>query len=494
MQSADIPESRIAAQPGQSRHWPPALANEGTGSQSCRSRTPGSACVGRAADVFVFNPFAEAYIAHGKAYTPVKSQAMLAEDLANLPQFLCQPGDVVLLTKRPTAGFLNYLQQAGFELPEFVELKAGSIDAAGRLCSRKCGSFRPWAWGPDAVKLFQPLFARRGDETAKSFFNDGIAQLYSKAWSADFLGKVLAQSQRAREMEHCLCDQQDVGVEVDTLEGALAAIAAIRSRGHHRVVIKAVFGLAGQNAIRLWEPEILPVQRQWLVHALESGQKLVVEPWLDRALDFSVQLQRTVRGLELIGYTGLINDRKGQFLANWAEADYHRCLPVKVAILFSGRADISERLLRLYVEIFSLLEAELEHVGFLGPIGIDALVYRTPQGNCRLKPVVEINPRYTMGRLTLELMKHTCPGSCGLFRLVTLARVRKEGFPDLSSYATSLGRRFPLRLAESVPVIRQGAVCLNDPAQAQVSLATFEVSPELNLPPSLSGNQLSDSP
>ena len=264
---------------------------------------------------------------------------------------------------------------------------------------------------------------------------------------------------------------------VDTLEDALGAVAAIRGRGHHRVVVKEAHGLAGHNAIRLWEPEVLPAQRQWLAHALSNGRQLVVEPWLERELDFSVQLEMGPRSLKLCGYTGLVNDRKGQFLANWAEANYSRCLPAKVAALFCSQADISERLQRLYGEIFSLLEAELQRVGFVGPVSIDAFVYRTPQGDCRLKPVVEINPRYTMGRLAVELMKHTCPGSCGLFRLVSRAQARAEGFADLSGYACSLAERLPLRLeGEPVPKIRQGALCLNDPRQAQVCLATFEVS------------------
>jgi len=104
--------------------------------------------------------------------------------------------------------------------------------------------------------------------------------------------------------------------------------------------------------------------------------------------------------------------------------------------------------------------------------------------------VVEINPRYTMGRLTLELMQHTCPGTSGLFRLVTRAQMRAEGLADLSSYAGSLCERLGLRLeGEPVPRIRQGALCLNDPAQAQVCLATFEVSPALNLPSSLGANE-----
>ena len=40
---------------------------------------PGDLAKRRAPSVFVFNPFAEGYIAHGKAFAPVKHQAMLAE-------------------------------------------------------------------------------------------------------------------------------------------------------------------------------------------------------------------------------------------------------------------------------------------------------------------------------------------------------------------------------------------------------------------------------
>ena len=126
--------------------------------------------------------------------------------------------------------------------------------------------------------------------------------------------------------------------------------------------------------------------------------------------------------------------------------------------------------------VFARLEAELRRADYLGPIGIDAFVYRTAQGDCRLKPIVEINPRYTMGRLTVELMKQTCPGSTGLFRLVSRAMARKEGFDDFAAYARSLSERFPLRLeGEPKQKIREGAICLNDPRRAQVSLAVFRV-------------------
>ncbi len=486
---------------------PTAVGDDISGASSLESQAPDGPIRGRAADVFVFNPFAEGYVAHGSAFTPVKHQVKLAEDLATLPQFLCQPDDVVLLTRRPSADFLNYLKQTGFPLPELVELKAGRIDLAGSLGQRKIGGLRPWAWGPDSVELFKPFLARlgAGTRTAERYFNHDLALLYSKSWSAGFLRNVLARCREGQEplskineTQSCvgaagkpwLCSEQEAGVVVDNLEAAFEAIAAIRRRGHHRVVVKEACGLAGHNAIRLWEPGILPAQQRWLAHALEVGRQVVVEPWLERELDFSVQLEMGPDGLKLRGYTGLLNDRKGQFLANWAEAEHRRCLPSKVAALFGAQAGISEPIHHLYESIFTLLEAELQRVQFEGPINIDALVYRTPQGDCRLKPVVEINPRYTMGRLTVELMRQACPGTCGLFRLVNETQARAEGFSDFPSYAGALGARLPLRLeGEPRPKIRQGTLCLNDPGQAQVCLATFTVSPTPNLPGSVSGQK-----
>lgn len=433
---------------------------------------------GRTPTVFVFNPFAEGYIGRGKSFMPVKHQAALARDLANLPQFLCRADDIVLTPKRPPVEFLSHIKQAGFPLPEFVKLKDGQIDRSGSLVHRKLNGLRPWAWGPDSVELFQPLFPNVTGETraVTERFNERIARLYSKAWSVNFLRNILSKNCTSEDISW-LCTEREVGVVVNTAEAAVAAIAEIRRRGHHPVVAKEALGLAGQNAIRFLEPQLLDAQRQWLARAVQDGREVVIEPWLERELDFSIQLEMEPRHLKLFGYTGLLNDRKGQFRANWAAGNHGRRVPAEVTALLNHVPDIARRLQSLYAEMFAQLESELREIGFIGPVGIDAFVYRTAEGSCRLKPMVEINPRYTMGRLTLELMKRTCPGSSGLFRLLNPAQTKSENFADFVTYAQALRERFPLRLeGEPVPKIREGALCLNDPTEAQVCLATFQVA------------------
>jgi hypothetical protein len=264
---------------------------------------------------------------------------------------------------------------------------------------------------------------------------------------------------------------------VNSLAEALDAIATIRERGHHKIVVKEALGLAGSNAMRLFEPEILETHRRWISNAFANGGQLVVEPWLERELDFSVQLEMADEGLKLCGYTGLINDARGQFQANVALPGHQKKIPANLIALFPEPPDIAQRLHALFAEIFDLLEEELRRANFFGPIGIDAFAYRDASEKIRLKPIVEINPRYTMGRLTVELMKHVAPGSRGHFELIGRKQIHAAGFESFTEFARAVEKNLPVQLkGEPSPRISDGAICLNDPARAQVCLAVFRVS------------------
>ena len=443
---------------------------------------------GRTPSVFVFNPFAEGRIAEGKTFNPTKHQAQLARDLENLPQFLCRQDDIVLAQQKPSVEFLSRIKSAGFPLPEFVETKN-----VGDLKNRKLGNLRPWAWGPDSFELLKPIFASVAGEkrSAEKRFNPEIAQLYSKTWGANFLRKIIcagrtalsrgqspeAAQQRRPTDESWLCTENVIGTAVNSVKETLATIAKIRACGHHKIIVKEAFGVAGSNAMRLFEPELLPTQLRWLENKFAHKRELVVEPWLERELDFSIQLEMSASGLKLCGYTGLQTDARGQFVANFAESHHHKRIPAKIISLFREPADISNRLLEFYGEVFSALEIELRQVDFAGPIGIDAFVYRTESGALKLKPIVEINPRYTMGRVLVELMRQVFQNSFGTFRLVNAAQLRAEGFENFPAYAQMLAEKFPLQFeGQPLPRIREGALCLNDPATAQVCLAVFQVS------------------
>jgi uncharacterized ferritin-like protein (DUF455 family) len=432
---------------------------------------------GRTPAIFVFNPFAEGRIARGKSFTPNKHQQQMREDLENLPQFLCRQDDVVLVKHRPSAGFLSVLKTTGFDVPEFVELPSGRIEKTNDLCLRKLGKLSPWAWGPDSLEILEPLVPHLtgGSGNLHDFYNERLEKLYSKEWGAGLLGKLLETA--PTEDPPWICTRNELCQVARTFEETVAAIETIRRVGHLKIVIKESIGLAGHNAIRILEPVLLENQKRWILNVLEGGGNLVIEPWLEREFDFSVQLEMQSSGLKVLGYTGLLCDSKGQFRGNWAEPGFRSRPPRGLNELFPGLPDISHRVQDLYSNLISILEREFKDLGFLGPAGIDAFVYRTSHGECRLKPLVELNPRYTMGRLTLELMKNVAPGRTGIFQILNRAAIKRDGFDDFSSWSQASSLKNQLKLeGEPVPRIAEGVVCLNDPQQAQVCLAIFQVT------------------
>jgi len=65
---------------------------------------------------------------------------------------------------------------------------------------------------------------------------------------------------------------------------------------------------------------------------------------------------------------------------------------------------------------------------------------------------------------------------------VNRAALRAGGFENFPDYARSLAEKFPLKLeGEPVPRIREGVLCLNDPATAQACLAVFQVARDVTL-------------
>jgi hypothetical protein len=94
--------------------------------------------------------------------------------------------------------------------------------------------------------------------------------------------------------------------------------------------------------------------------------------------------------------------------------------------------------------------------GYVGPLGVDAMVCREPDGSLSLKHVVELNVRMTMGRVALEMLKKSAPNRAGRLRILRKAKVS-----DLAEFRGGS--------------LQGGPVILNDPAIAREFLAVWEV-------------------
>lgn len=109
--------------------------------------------------------------------------------------------------------------------------------------------------------------------------------------------------------------------------------------------------------------------------------------------------------------------------------------------------------------------AALREDGYLGPAGIDLLLFQGSSGP-EVRPLVEVNTRRTMGQVALALKAHLAPGHVALWMHLPIAAA-----PVLAT----LLEANPIQL-EQQRFIR-GVLATTDPTQAQAVLTILLVAP-----------------
>lgn len=361
---------------------------------------------GRTPDVYWFNPGAEESLVKGTEASAAARQ--VGADLAFLPAFLARREDVVLVPELPSRAHLAALQEAGIEVPECVLLSD-----TGTIQERKLHSLRPWAKTPDAVAVGRSVGMEM--ELTESL-------LFSKAEHAALLEMMVDASPCPM-----LGGRETVGRVVSSME----ELELLREElGSGSFVIKAPFSTAGRERLnREMEEDWSDRERDWIAQTLSAQGSVVVEPWLDRLLDFSIQYQRKGPGeLRRLGYMLLENTKLGQFRSATVPGRLTDGLDEEVRrALFAGSPRVGHLAEFLEATLEPMLEAWLAEHSYVGPLGVDALFYRAADGAPRFKPLVEVNPRYTMGRVVLELARFNRVGTATTLRIGKASDEERSG-------------------------------------------------------------------
>ena len=418
---------------------------------------------GRCPAVYWFNANCEDQVALGRpGLTPSQRVAELEVDFQALPMLLCVRDDVVLLREKPSPAFLRRMQELGFAIPEFVECSADGIAA---LAERKVNALRPWGWSPDSAELLAPLVEGlpRGGEGA--CWSAEVRQLYAKSWSAARLGEFLV----AQEADY-FCGEDVVGTACGTTEQVLAEIGHLVEAGFDAVVIKAVYGSSGRGQIHCRGGQLRAEQRGRLENILRQQGQVVVEPWLDKVVDLSLHFDVGVEDVVTVaGWTRFLTDGRGQYRGSFV-GSLTAGLDEEVKRFLYGNGRDARRLPKLGEQLAEWLAEPLRAAGYQGPVGVDAMVYRD-QDRLRLKPIVEVNPRTTMGRVALKLQQVVNSARTALWLVISRREVTVAGFADLAECAAALEAVHPARMMPDGKQLSEGVLFTTDPAQAR-SFAT----------------------
>ena len=371
---------------------------------------------GRAVSVRWFDAGAESDVA-GNVDQKTKSLTQsLSADLELVMLALTKPDDLLLVHRMPSNRMKKQLMDAGFELPEFVPIEQSQM-----LAKRNLHDAAPWAWTPAAVDISRGFEAALKHRPPTWQDCDGV--LYRKSWSTKRLGEWLADG----DPLDCLCGAEVVGEVIESIEQFDAARVDFENRGFGHLILKPDLSASGRGQRRFTVGRSLSDQELTELTVLfESQGQVVVEPELDRVMDFSILFDGQGNLLDwsqqLVGpgrkYLGSVLDKS---LFGCAEDVKRFFLADKAQKVKQVSAWLDQRLRR------SGIGSKLS-----GPFGIDAMVYRDVAGQLKIKPLVELNPRTTMGHVSLALSKRLASGAMGQFRIFTARQWRKIA-PSLES-------------------------------------------------------------
>ncbi|YCM44225.1 DUF455 family protein [Verrucomicrobiaceae bacterium 227] len=345
---------------------------------------------GRSPDLYWFNPDVE-LVAASPNWTAPKRIDQIAADL-EYAFALSAPSedDIVLLRKTPSDSHRAYLAQHGLSFPEiapFHELQKVRSE-------RKIRNERPWG---------QPR--------------------------PELLSKEFGLKLRA------LIDPSPIHSTICKNEAELHLF--VEAHPKQDWIAKPLLSSAGRGILRFSTPfpgKIPSIKSHYLI-----------EPWLNKALEFSLLYQRNPSdqgGLRFIGLCHQEVSSSGQWISSTSAPKPATQLPSEQARFISNQV-----LPEAKEQILKALDQLLKENSYTGPVCIDSFLHNTPDG-LAWNRVSEINTRWSMGRLAHQLRLKLSPSrSLTLTTLAPAAALAADGFILLGD---------PKSAHQRVPVARIG--------------------------------------
>lgn len=294
-------------------------------------------------------------------------------------------------------------------------------------------------WTPEEIpdSFWEELVANglprvRGVTDINTLSNDSI-ELVPWGWSRRMLSlsqRPIPQNEAAAHVGNSrkwsFALEQELGVvlpgsaRIDRLEDFSPTLTTSASRygerpTDHRWVIKSNFGMAARERILGLGPILSDSHLHWIQRRLAADGAVFFEPWIP--IREEVGLQFTIPPLtagspRLEGITPLLSDTHGGY------AGSHFSL--NEAVPKTWQSSVA----------FALQTAErLQQLGYVGPLGIDAAQHELPSGDVVVRPLQDINVRFTMGRLALGFKQMLRRSDYGVWQHGTTSEVSNPPAP-----------------------------------------------------------------
>ena len=379
---------------------------------------------GRPPTVYWFDPTAESGLASDDSQKFKEKEKHLTDqlrrDLELIMVAVAKEDDIVLTQTTPSQRWRKQIIDAGLELPQFISFKERAD-----LQDRKLGEFCPWAWTPTSHGIADSI--SQSVQSRPPQWQANQADLFRKSFASEKLKAWLQEDDVPPWFTDARCQSHTARSMAQFDE----AIEAIRERGYSTVLVKKDLAASGRYQRQIDCRQPIPAKDRSFIESLlaaEGGDSdqatVVVEPKLDRVTDLSFlwRLKTTQAGPTFLGWTRPLVAAGRRYQGTKFGNVFGDCDRALKRFLLADRA---EKIHSVQRWLEPRLTGLLKERNFAGYFGVDALVCRSSTGvpdSFEIKPLVELNPRMTMGHVALELSKKVATGVESEFRILNASQ------------------------------------------------------------------------
>ena len=306
-------------------------------------------------------------------YTPPAPVCRMMTDLAILPVWYGNKNDYVIVNETDeTSRFL-------WSLPAAIRPAATPIRPAGLNMTEPVEA-APWGLSPHSVRFFETLRA----------LNTHIIIPPWKETRKELTGRQTALK--------CLSKITTLLPDNFKFPRFCATAGEIReyiTAYPPPYILKTPYSCSGRGLFRLPARELDLQATRWIEGALRKQGAVSIEPALDKVCDFAMEFESGGKGnISFKGLAVFNTLAKGTYYGNLLGSQAAMENHLSAFIQISQLRTIQETLTPILAETFGY--------DYQGYLGVDMLIYRK-DGLYFIHPMIEINLRYTMGLVALQL-------------------------------------------------------------------------------------------
>lgn len=329
-----------------------------------------------------FNPGHETAVLNGSLYyMPPSNTKRMMIDLAYLPAWYGEKDDLIIITKELDRDFIGTLANIQTKLPQtFIP----TPDAINKLIYAY--DALPWGISPQSIYYFETIF------------KDSPSLIKIPVWRTEY--RALCSRECASQcLKELIKGNTDINPELQPilLSDIKQAKKIIYSQ-KHTWIIKAPFSSSGRGLLWIYDQSLTIANEQWIASVIKKQGYISLEKAIDKQLDFAMEFfSDGFGGITFHGLSLFETGDQGEYLGNYLGSQSNIYAKLTTYIAKKTINDIKDKL----IQIINM------HYGrnYTGYLGVDMMIYKTKDQIYHIHPCVEINMRYTMGLVALELSK-----------------------------------------------------------------------------------------